>query len=469
VALVRFPHGGTFEIPILTVNNKHKDAKRILGEHPKDAIGINSKVAERLSGADFDGDTVMVVPTGNGKVNISSKPPLKGLEGFDNKMSYGPDEVKESPDGVNRYYRNGKEYKVMNNTQTEMGKISNLITDMTLKGADDDELARAVKHSMVVIDAEKHKLDYHASEKENGISTLKKRYQGVTEEDGSYHEGAATLLSRAKSKVQVPKTKGQPWINEETGEIEWSRINPKTGKFETKIVDETYDKVKVNPKTGVETITTHTRTKESTRMAETKDARTLSSGTIQEEAYVNYANQMKSLGNAARKEMVSTGKIQTTTEAKNKYKLEVDSLQSKLNIALKNAPRERAAQTLTNAAVMAKQQSNPDMTKSELKKLKQQELAKARAFVGAKRKDIEITDKEWEAIQAGAVSENELFKIINNVNIDSLRERATPRATTTLSSAKINKIEALLANGTSTYDIAKSIGVSVSTVQDYIK
>lgn len=46
-----------------------------------------------------------------------------------------------------------------------MGVISNLITDMTLRGADEKELARAVKHSMVVIDAEKHGLDYKRSER----------------------------------------------------------------------------------------------------------------------------------------------------------------------------------------------------------------------------------------------------------------------------------------------------------------
>lgn len=137
VALVRYPHGGTFEIPILTVNNKQAEARRILGNTPKDAIGINSKVAERLSGADFDGDTVMVIPcnSGKSKVKITSTPPLKGLEGFDPKLEYGG-----KPAGT---------FKPMKNTQKEMGVISNLITDMTLKGATQDELARAVRHSMV--------------------------------------------------------------------------------------------------------------------------------------------------------------------------------------------------------------------------------------------------------------------------------------------------------------------------------
>lgn len=167
VALIRYPHGGTFEIPVLTVNNKQPEGKKVLGNTPKDAIGINSKVAERLSGADFDGDTVMVIPTG-GKIKITSTHPLKGLEGFDPKEKYGPASTTQP-------------YKRMKNTQTEMGKVSNLITDMTLKGATEDELARAVRHSMVVIDAEKHNLDYKRSEQDNGIASLKKKYQGRVE------------------------------------------------------------------------------------------------------------------------------------------------------------------------------------------------------------------------------------------------------------------------------------------------
>ena len=84
VALVRYPHAGTFEIPVLTVNNKNQSAISILGRNIRDAIGINPKVAERLSGADFDGDQVVVIPTG-GKVNIKSTRALDGLKDFDPK------------------------------------------------------------------------------------------------------------------------------------------------------------------------------------------------------------------------------------------------------------------------------------------------------------------------------------------------------------------------------------------------
>ena len=433
VALVRYPHGGTFEIPILKVNNKQSEAKRILG-NALDAIGINSKVAERLSGADFDGDTVMVIPTG-GKIKITSTHALKGLEGFDPKLEYGG-----KPEGS---------FKQMKNTQTEMGKISNLITDMTLKGATEPELARAVRHSMVVIDAEKHHLDYQQSEKDNGIAALKKKYQGYVTDDGEERGGASTLISRAKSEVSVPKRKGSPKTDPDTGELVWK-------------VDE--DRFYTDPKTGK----TVERRQKSTQMAEERDPYKLSSGTPQEEAYAAYASQMKSLANQARKEILSTGKITYSASAKETYQTEVASLTSKLNIALKNAPRERQAQVMANSVVAAKKKDNPGMTKEEIKKASQQALSSARATVGAKRTPIVITDREWQAIQAGAISENKLTQIINHADIDVLRSYATPRATTTLSTAKINKISSMNASGYTTAEIAESLGVSTSTVRKYL-
>lgn len=430
VALIRYPHGGTFEIPILTVNNKQPTAKRLLG-NALDAVGINSKVAERLSGADFDGDTVMVIPTG-GKVKITSTPPLKGLEGFDPKLEYP--------------YREGM--KVMKNTQTEMGKVSNLITDMTLKGASQTEIAKAVRHSMVVIDAEKHKLDYKKSEIDNDIATLKKRYQGTVDADGKYHEGAATLISRASSQASVLKRKGSPIIDPKTGEQSWKEVR------------EEY----VDPKTGKVKV----RTQQSTKMAETRDARTLSSGTPQEEAYADYANSLKSLANQARKEMMSTGKIAYSASAKAAYQTEVVQLESKLNVALMNAPRERQAQVMANATVNAKMQDNPGMTKEQVKKAKSQALSSARNLVGAKKEAIEITDREWEAIQAGAISETKLTQILNNSKMDTVKQLAMPRTTTTLSTAKINKIASMNASGFSTAEIADSLGVSASTISRYL-
>lgn len=447
VALVRYPHGGLFEIPILTVNNKHKDAKKLIGPNPKDAVCINSKVAERLSGADFDGDTAMVIPTG-GSVRISSKPPLKALEGFDPKMEYP-----ERP-GM-KYMKSGK----TDNTQNEMGKISNLITDMTLLGASDDELARAVRHSMVVIDAAKHKLDYKKSEADNNIKALKKKYQGhVDPETGRYSEGTGTIVSRAKGQQSVLKRQGSPIIDPETGKQSW------------KVADDlTYEKKVVDKKTGKVKTKAITKTQKSTKMFETDDAYSLVSDSRNpvELAYADYANHLKALANQARKEMVTTPDIPYNPIAKAKYQREVDSLVAKANVALKNAPRERQAQTLANAIVQAKIKDNPDMTNKEKKKAGQQALDKMRRQVGAKRELVQITDKEWEAIQAGAISTNKLKTILNNADMDKVKQLAMPRSTKELSQAKINHIATLKASGYTNAQIAQKLGVSTSTIIKY--
>ena len=215
LALVRYPHGGIFEIPILTVDNKNPKARKILPPDSDDAVGISAKVAERLSGADFDGDTVMCIPTHDrgGRVKIASQPELKGLKGFDPKLVYGT-EMRLDSKGNKHYYRGDHEIKVMKNTNLEMGVISNLITDMTLYGAPDDEKARAVRHSMVVIDAEKHKLDYKQSEIDNGIAELKRKWQRKVNDDGSIkYGGASTIVSKAKGPEKVLKRKGEPRIN----------------------------------------------------------------------------------------------------------------------------------------------------------------------------------------------------------------------------------------------------------------
>lgn len=444
VALVRYPHGGLFEIPILTVNNKQKDAKKMMGDNPLDAVGINSKIAERLSGADFDGDTVMVIPTHNGKTTISTKSELKELKGFDPKMAYP-----EKP---------GMKY--MRNTQTEMGKISNLITDMTLLGANDQELARAVKHSMVVIDAEKHKLNYKQSEIDNGIASLKKKYQGHYDENGKYKEGAGTIISRAKSQQSVLKRQGSPIIDPETGKQSW------------KVADDlTYEKKVIDKKTGEVTYKTITRTQKSTKMFETDDAMTLVSKAKNptEIAYAEYANSMKSLGNQARKAMVSTKDTPYSPSARATYQVQVDSLEAKLNVALKNAPKERQAQTIANAVVQAKKKDNPDMTNKEIKKAGQQALDQARRKVGAKKEMIDITPKEWEAIQAGAISTNKLQKILDNADMDKVKQLATPRKNNSLTPQNVSRINSLRSNGYTTSEIADKLGVSTSTVIQAIK
>lgn len=438
LALIRYPHAGTFEIPIVTVNNKNVSGKRNLGAI-QDAIGINAKVAEQLSGADFDGDTVMVIPVTD-KVNIKSTRALKALEGFDPKTAYAVPEG--NPNNVRLMKKEEK--------QREMGVISNLITDMTLRGADEDELARAVKHSMVVIDAEKHKLDYKRSERENGIPELKQKWQIRVDEEGATHYGgASTLLSRRKQTVRVPERRGSIRVDKETGEY----IYKESGR--------TF----VDPKTGKE------RKAEDTvsLISETKDARTLSSGTIQENLYADFSNKLKAMANQARKEAVNMKGIQRNPEAAKTYAPEVASLKEKYNNMIANKPKERKAMLIANANIKAKIQEqglDPTIDKKEIKKISSVEMQRARDSVGAsgRKSKVTFTDREWEAVQAGAISDNMLTKFLNSSDSDEIVKRAMPKNVAVMTSAKMSKANAMLKSGYSYAEIAKACGVPESTV-----
>ena len=453
LALIRYPHGGKFEIPILTVNNKHKAARELLGTDIKDAVGINSKNAEILSGADFDGDTVMCIPTGdkNGRVNILNKNPLKELEGFDPKTQY------KEHEGM-RYMKNPVTKK--DATQIEMGIISNLITDMTVGGATDKELARAVRHSMVVIDAAKHKLDYKQSEIDNDIAGLKKKWQTG---------GASTILSRAKGQTDVDKRRGSPKIN--TPGKPWYNPDRPEGALVYTTADP-YEAVKVNKRTGEITTYLKQPKQKSTKMLETDDAYSLVSDSRHqiELIYADYANSMKALANTARKELVSTGNLQYSRNANKIYANEVASLSSKLNEALINAPKERAALRSANVILKSKTEANPDMTNDDYRKEAQRAITSSRVDVGSlSRRDrsITITDKEWEAIQAGAVTENVLSKILSNADVDELRQRATPRRDNSISENTQARIKAYKNSNYTNDEIARKLGISVSTVNKY--
>lgn len=438
LALIRYPHAGTFEIPIVTVNNKNVSGKRNLGAI-QDAIGINAKVAERLSGADFDGDTVMAIPVTD-KVNIKSTRALKALEGFDPKTAYAVPEG--NPNNVRLMKKEEK--------QREMGVISNLITDMTLRGADEDELARAVKHSMVVIDAEKHKLDYKRSERENGIPELKQKWQIRVDEEGATHYGgASTLLSRRKQTVRVPERRGSVRVDKETGEY----IYKESGR--------TF----IDPKTGKE------RKAEDTvsLISETKDARTLSSGTIQENLYADFSNKLKAMANQARKEAANMKGIQRNPEAAKTYAPEVASLKEKYNNMIANKPKERKAMLIANANIKAKIQEqglDPTIDKKEIKKISSVEMQRARDSVGAsgRKSKVTFTDREWEAVQAGAISDNMLTKFLNSSDSDEIVKRAMPKNVAVMTSAKMSKANAMLRSGYSYAEIAKACGVPESTV-----
>lgn len=428
VSLIRYPHAGTFEIPLVKVNNKNKEAKNLIGNEAKTAVGINSRVAERLSGADFDGDTVLVIPNKGGKLDIKSSAPLEGLKNF-------------TP---NKAYPGYEGMPVMTDKQLgkEMGSISNLITDMTLKGASRDELTRAVRHSMVVIDAKKHKLNYKLSAVENGIPALKEKYQG------GKNKGAATLISRAKGAVRIPERKPRPYaqggpIDSKTG----AKVYVDTGRTRK---DKEGNEYVVNQKLK--------------RLAVTDNAHDLSSKTIVENLYADHSNALKDLANRARKESLVVPKMKRDPAKAAEYADEVTRLNAALEIYDRNKPLERQANNLATAMYAAKVKANPNMEKKEKDKLRQRSLMSARRKIGVQRIVIDVTPRQWEAIQAGAISQSKLEKILKRADPEQIKEYATPKSKLLMTDTKINKAKAMLNGGYTRAEVAAALGVSLSTL-----
>ena len=440
VVLVRHPHGGRFEIPELTVNNKNPHARKAIGTKVKDAIGIHPKVAERLSGADFDGDSVLCIPNNSGKVKTS--PALKGLKDFDPKAMYpGYEGMPKMSD---------------KNKQLKMGEVSNLITDMTIKGATQSEIARAVRHSMVVIDAQKHNLNYKQSEIDNGIPALKKKYQGKS------NGGASTLISRAGSTAYLPDRKAR-------SASKGGPIDKKTGKKVWEETGKTYKKPILDKETG-ETIGWKTEKSivKSKKLAETDDAFSLVSkdGSTIETVYANHSNELKAMANAARKATLAIPSVRKNPQAAKAYASEVKSLKAKVNEALRNKPRERQAQVLADAVVRAKKQADPSLAKDKerLSKVRRQALAEARSRTGAGKKPFVITPREWRAVQEGAVSQAALNKVLELADESVVRELATPRAQPKISSSMVSRAKAMSSRGKTAAEIAEALGISTTSV-----
>lgn len=446
LALVRHPHGGIFEIPVLRVNNRNAQGKNIIGA-ARDAIGINSKAAGILSGADFDGDTVVAIPLASAKIKnlspeaIDSNPRLKRTLGtlrtFDPKDEYPGDFLPKS--------------KLMSDKAKgrHMGIITNLITDMSIKGANPEDLTKAVKYSMVVIDAPKHHLDYRRAKQELGIDGLMKRYQG----DKS---GPGTIVSRAKGQTHPVETKEVLSTSQMTPEelARWragEKIVRPTGKLK-------WDGKPVTVK--------------SNQMKDTDDPYKLTSGgskenpgTVIEKCYADYATHMKQLANKARAEARATPRAEWSASAKQAYAAEVDALDDALALAKMNAPKERRAQAVANSIVNGELADHPEYDKDDVKKVKSRALEYARAITGAGKQAIQIDDRQWEAIQAGAVSDSKVQEILNNTDIDKLRQRAMPKNSKGIPSAKLQRAKYMLGRDYTWDEVANALGVSVSTLK----
>jgi len=484
VVLIRYPHGGKFEIPELTVNNDNPEAKSLLG-NARDAIGINHVVAERLSGADFDGDTVLVIPNvgPNGTDYIKTSPALAGLKNFQPQVLYkgyeGMPEMSSRTKGI------------------EMGLVSNLITDMTIRGASTDELARAVRHSMVVIDAEKHTLNYKQSAIDNNISELKLTYQG-RKETGSVG-GASTLLSKATSEIRVaeqrprkaadiPTAKRMKTEGLSTAEIadkmkltedsvksllkpgaQGGSVDPATGRKVFVQTGAQYVTPKVNKRTGEVTEKVTVKTTKLKRLEATDDAFDLidpARQTVMEKTYAEHSNKLKALANTARKEALATKPVPYSPSAKEAYSKQVKELDAALDLARRNRPLERQALVLANTAISLKVRDNPDMDDADLKKIKGQALMEARSRTGAEKIKIAPTPDQWAAIQAGAISNHKLTEILKNADIDVVKQLATPKVKPVISSAMSTRARAMIANGYTQGEIAAALGVPLSTLKD---
>lgn len=452
VILIRYPHAGLFEIPELVVNNNNPQGKKLLGV-TSDAVGISPKTAAQLSGADFDGDTVVVIPNNHGAINTS--------RAIDELIAFEPKESYKATASTKHIYVKGDDGKMVpsektitkKNKNTQMGIASNLIADMTVKHADRDELIRAVKYSMVVIDSEKHNLDWKQAYDDFRIADLQRKYQnkGIDPKTGKERSGGATtLITRAKSETRVPKVT-QDWKpNPETGEITY---HPAKDRYWT-------------DKEGK----THTRSSKFPAMVmrpdgtPVRDARELSSGSSIEGIYADYANYMKALANRARKEAMVTKDIAYVPSAAKTYAKEVASLKSKVNAAKAHSPKERKAQLLANLEVQLKEDSMGELEPDQIKKIKRQTLARARAALGGSRPAVEITDREWTAIQSGACRKTLVEDVFKYTNQDALKKRAMPHETPGLTPGQLALVDARLAAGYTQAEVAAMLGVSPSTI-----
>ena len=512
VALVRFPHTGPFEIPVCTVNNGDKESKNQIGKNAKDAVCVSNATASKLSGADFDGDTAIVIPMtrknaegGFDKVvNIKSMDALPGLKNFNPTAEYGE-----------KRYPNTKYHKMTAKEKgIEMGVVSNLITDMYAKGCEDYEhLERAVKYSMVVIDAEKHKLNYKQAEKDYNIAELKDIYQHNA--DGTH--GASSLLSRSKSTKDIPIRSERYLIDPDTGEknylspkkttknersrvkveapedYRWVDDNGRAHKSKWmkdengKDVFATTDGKVKQDKTGnyyydkgsgkdiwVNTGKTTPIMQKIHKMEYYKDAKSLLSDNPNEieKTYADYANHMKSLANTARKEYVRLQKEEKQRidpVAKKTYAAEVDSLNQKLTEAKKNAPRERMATLLCNQRVAAALADDPDKYESaeERKKLKGTMLKQARIDCGAQKQRVSFTDREWEAIEHHAIGETKLMALLDNADSEEYTARALPRESR-ISDSKRSLVQAYYNAGYTYEQIAAMTGVAQGSISGIV-
>ena len=185
-----------------------------------------------------------------------------------------------------------------------------------------------------------------------------------------------------------------------------------------------------------------------------------------ESIYARYSNGMKDLGNQSRKAYLQAEPFKVDPQARKTYAPEVKKMVAQLNEAKKNQPLERQAQVIANERLRAIREDHPDYDKEDLKKAGQKELKRARAIVGIQSKRVDLTDRDWEAIQARAISTNRLREILQYADPDRVRELATPRKKEKLPSWAIARAKSLMNAGYTNAEVADALGISTSTLSE---
>lgn len=389
----------------------------------------------------------------------------------------------------------------------EMGIASNLIQDMRIKDASPDELVRADMYSMVVIDAKKHQLNWKQAYKDFGIDELKKKYQShIDTETGRVKEqGASTLITLAgspsqqkaraiwkasadsidpvtgakiyKDPVKTKESKASPefvkipgsnrYLKDDNGEkiqATW------TGEVKQKPDGSYYyDAGSGKPKWSYKDVD---RTENIKRMELVDDAFKLvadpSKLTETERAYAVYANHCKSLANQARKEYLVTKPIEYNKEAAAKYATEVAELKEAYLKASKNKARERQAQLLATSEYNAiLNDHGSELDGEDRRKLRGQCVSDARDACGANKDRIRFTEKQWEAVNAGAIGPSMLDRLLDNADKDNYVKLALPK-TSRISDSQKSQILNLYRAGWGYEAISEKLGISTGSVSNII-
>ena len=105
------------------------------------------------------------------------------------------------------------------------------------------------------------------------------------------------------------------------------------------------------------------------------------------------------------------------------------------------------------------------MLPEQAKRERTRALNDARARTGANKHKIDLTQEEWNAVQAGAISKDMLEKVLLNATPGSIRKLAMPKTQPKMTSTMRVRAEAMLAKGYTQQQIADQLGIGLTTLK----